>query len=52
MALTDLQVRTAKPKEKAYKMADAGGLFLLVATLAVSGGDLSIESGARKNSSL
>lgn len=37
MALTDLQVRTAKPKDKPYKLADSGGLFLLVTT---SGGKL------------
>jgi hypothetical protein len=30
MALTDLQVRAAKPKEKDYKLSDADGLFLLV----------------------
>lgn len=28
--LTDIQVRTAKPKEKPYKLADGGGLHLLV----------------------
>ena len=30
MALTDIQVKTAKPKEKDYKLGDAGGLYLLV----------------------
>lgn len=30
MALTDIAIRTAKPKEKPYKMGDALGLFLLV----------------------
>lgn len=30
MALTDIQVKTAKPKEKAYKLSDAGGLHLFV----------------------
>lgn len=30
MALTDLQIRKAQGKEKAYKLADGGGLFLLV----------------------
>lgn len=30
MALTDVVVRAAKPKEKAYKIADGKGLFLLV----------------------
>ena len=28
--LTDLQPRTAKPKDKPYKLADGGGLFLLI----------------------
>lgn len=31
MALTDIQIRTAKPKEKDYKLSDSEGLFLLVA---------------------
>ncbi|WP_129127652.1 tyrosine-type recombinase/integrase [Geomonas oryzae] len=30
MALTDLQIRKAQPKEKAYKMADSLGLYLQV----------------------
>jgi integrase len=30
MALTDFAIRNAKPKDKAYKLGDAGGLFLLV----------------------
>ena len=28
--LTDVKVRNAKPREKAYKLADSGGLHLLV----------------------
>lgn len=28
--LTDIQPRTAKPKEKPYKLGDGGGLFLLI----------------------
>nr|WP_230589562.1 Arm DNA-binding domain-containing protein [Bordetella hinzii] len=28
--LTDIKVRTAKPGEKNYKLADGGGLYLLV----------------------
>ncbi len=28
--LSDIQVKTAKPKDKAYKLADGSGLFLLV----------------------
>lgn len=30
MALTDIAIRTAKPREKPYKLGDALGLFLLV----------------------
>lgn len=30
MALTDVQARQAKPRDRAYKMADGGGLYLLV----------------------
>lgn len=30
MALTDIQVRNAKPREKAYKLGDERGLYLLV----------------------
>lgn len=32
MPLTDLKVRNAKPADKQYKLADAGGLYLLVKT--------------------
>jgi hypothetical protein len=32
MALTAPAVKEAKPKEKAYKLADGGGLFLLSKT--------------------
>lgn len=37
MPLTDTAIRNAKPHQKPYKLADTGGLFLLVAT---SGGKL------------
>ena len=30
MVLTDTAIRSAKPREKPYKMGDSGGLFLLV----------------------
>jgi hypothetical protein len=30
MALTDVVARTAKPREQAYKLADAHGLYLLI----------------------
>lgn len=37
MALTDIQLKTAKPKDKDYKLGDTGGLYLLVT---VAGGKL------------
>lgn len=37
MALTDTQIRSAKPQEKPYKLFDSGGLFLFLPT---SGGKL------------
>lgn len=37
MALTDLQVKAAKAKDKPYKLGDSGGLYLLVT---VAGGRL------------
>ena len=30
MALTDAAIRAAKPRERDYKLADSGGLYLLV----------------------
>ena len=30
MALTDTAIRTAKPADRDYKLADGGGLYLLV----------------------
>jgi len=30
--LKDAKIKTAKPKDKAYKFSDSGGLFLLVQT--------------------
>lgn len=30
MSLSELQAKNAKPKERAYKLADGGGLFLLI----------------------
>lgn len=30
MALTDIAVRNAKPRDREYKLADGGGLYLLV----------------------
>lgn len=31
MSLTDTRIRNAKPKAKAYKLSDGGGMYLLVA---------------------
>lgn len=36
MTLTDVVARTARPREKAYKLADAHGLYLLVVLTALS----------------
>jgi hypothetical protein len=30
MPLSDLKIKKAKPREKPYKLADGGGLYLLV----------------------
>jgi len=30
MALTDISIKNAKPRERDYKLADGGGLYLLV----------------------
>jgi hypothetical protein len=30
MALTDTEIRRSKPTEEPYKLADSGGLYLLV----------------------
>ena len=30
VALTDVAIRNAKPKDKSYKMGDSGGLYLFV----------------------
>lgn len=30
MPLTDIAARSAKPREKPYKLADAGGMFMFV----------------------
>src|SRR6476646_4641586 len=32
MPLTDIKIRSAKPREKSYKLFDSGGLYLEVAT--------------------
>ena len=37
MALTDTEIKKTKPKEKAYRMSDSGGMYFWVAT---SGGNL------------
>ena len=30
MPLTDVKIRSAKPREKSYKLSDSGGLYLEV----------------------
>ncbi|AFS52265.1 phage integrase family protein [Leptospirillum ferriphilum ML-04] len=40
MALTDVLIRNSKPKDKAFKLSDGGGLYLLVNLNAPIGGDL------------
>ena len=30
MALTDTRIRTTRPKEKAFKLSDGGGMYLLI----------------------
>ncbi|WP_169782851.1 Arm DNA-binding domain-containing protein, partial [Escherichia coli] len=32
MALTDIKVKTVKPKDKPYKLADGSGMYLLINT--------------------
>jgi hypothetical protein len=38
MALTDIQIKSAKPKDKQYKLADSEGMFLLRRMALSSGG--------------
>ncbi|GEM_PF-3363262 len=45
MPLNARQVETAKPRDKAYKLADSGGLYLM----ANSNGDLLPENSAGLN---
>ena len=33
--LTTVKIKTAKPQERPYKLADSGGLYLLVAEVAL-----------------
>lgn len=35
MALTDTAIRTAKARDKDYKLSDSGGLYLLVTSTAI-----------------
>ncbi len=49
MPLTDTALRNAKPQTKPYKLADGGGLFLLVQPSGVSGGAISIVMEVRKS---
>jgi len=49
MALTELEIRTAKAVERPLKLFDGGGLYLLVTQVVGSGGGSSIATreGAR-----
>ena len=48
MALTDVAIRNAKPGAKAIKLADGGGMFLLVTPAGANSGGSSIGRWARK----
>lgn len=48
MALTDLAIRAAKPREKPYKMGDAFGLFFSSSRAARASGASNIESNWRE----
>jgi len=49
MALTDLAVKGAKPKDEDYKLGDAGGLYLFVMVGVASYGGLSIALMVKKS---
>ena len=46
--LTDTAIRKATPGERDYKLADAGGLFLLVTKAEANCGDGSTDLRGRK----
>lgn len=48
--LTDTAIRTAKPKEKPWKLTDGGGLYVLVSPTGESSGGSSIATAERKSS--
>ena len=48
MALTDIAIRRAKPREKPYKLFDEKGMYLLVSRAAESSGALNTGFPARK----
>ena len=51
--LTEMTCKTAKPKEKAYKLFDGGGLYLEIRLQAASYGGLNIDPlMARRNEPL
>jgi len=52
MALTDTAIRSAKPKEKIFKLFDAGAFILRLIRLGANGGVGSTDLGARKSGSL
>ena len=48
MALTARQVESAKPKEKPYKLGDAGGLYLYVAPTGLKSWWANYQQGGRQ----
>ena len=50
MPLTDTAVRTAKPREKQFKLSDAGGLHLLVTSNGAKAWRLAYRYGGKQKS--
>lgn len=49
MKLTARQIDSAKPKEKSYKLADGGGMYLEIIPNGTKVGGLSIGLHVKKN---
>ena len=48
MALTDIQARSAKPKEKPYKLSDSHGLYLYVGTSGLRSWRMKFRAGGKE----
>lgn len=48
MALTDIQIRNANPMDKKYKLADGGGLYLLVRTSGTRTWNLKLRTNGKE----